>query len=317
MMYKVSIIGAGNIAAFYDTPKSKDILTHSHAIVCSKKLDLVGVYDIENTKALRASNMWGGQVFDTMDDALENADIICICVPDEGHYRVLKKCLNYGNLKAIIVEKPLVRTCYEACEISTLIKDCGIPIFLNYSRRYMKEFGDIKEWIKNDAGDLLCGNCYYGKGTLHNASHMIDVLEYFDGRVRVESAVFEIVDWINSDPSIEFVLLINGARVIFRPVDCNIATIFEFDLIFSNGRVKYSAEKSIIEYYKLDLSDKSGNEKQFKLMKTVSIDSSSAMNGLYSNLIEVLEKGGKPNCSFDEGIRVLRIVDEIYEHKRS
>lgn len=49
-MNRVVIIGAGNIAAGFDTPESKKILTHAHAVVVNPDFQLLGFYDIDEKK---------------------------------------------------------------------------------------------------------------------------------------------------------------------------------------------------------------------------------------------------------------------------
>ena len=44
-MYKAVIIGAGNIAAGFDSPKSEKVLTHAHAILLHPDFELLGFYD--------------------------------------------------------------------------------------------------------------------------------------------------------------------------------------------------------------------------------------------------------------------------------
>ena len=41
-MYKAVIIGAGNIAAGFDSPKSEKVLTHAHAITLHPDFELLG-----------------------------------------------------------------------------------------------------------------------------------------------------------------------------------------------------------------------------------------------------------------------------------
>ena len=78
MIYRVSIIGAGKIAAFYDTPQSEMILTHAHTISISEEFLLSGFYDTSKKQAIKAAKIWGGVAFDDIRMACEEADVVCI-----------------------------------------------------------------------------------------------------------------------------------------------------------------------------------------------------------------------------------------------
>lgn len=42
-IYRVTIIGAGRIASGFDTPRSRTVLTHAHAILSNRRLTLAGM----------------------------------------------------------------------------------------------------------------------------------------------------------------------------------------------------------------------------------------------------------------------------------
>ena len=69
---------------------------------------------------------------------------------------IIKRVLDCSNIKGIIVEKPFASTSKEAMDLCEIVSDKNIPLFLNYSRRYMDEFWNLKKWIKENAGMLVC-----------------------------------------------------------------------------------------------------------------------------------------------------------------
>lgn len=309
----VSIIGAGNIASKYDEPSHNEILTHAHAIVSSDYLFLKGFFDINMNMSVEAARIWGGLVFSSIEDAISSSDIVCISTPERVHGEIIEKVLSYENVKAIIGEKPFTVSTDEAESVSLALKARGIPFLLNYSRRYMPEFQEMRDWIGKRAGRFLYGNCLYGKGTLHNASHFIDIIRFLLGDVELNSVGSCIFDYNAEDPSYSFALKSNdyGGEISFYPVDCSLVTVFEMDLLFERGRIKYSDENSSVEYY--EVLDHSGiwGERNFVLTKTVNINPSSGMIGLYKNLEGVIQKEEVPMCSCEEGIFALKIVEEI------
>ena len=312
-LFKVSIIGAGNISSLYDSPEKDIILTHAHALLESKFYKIVGFYDINNDKAAYASAIWGGVVFISIEDALNAADIVVIAVPEAYHYDILINCIGSSFLRAIVVEKPFVVKKEEANKLYTKLVNYDIPIFLNYSRRFMKEFHQMKNWIDNKAGNLICGNCFYGKGTLHNGSHLIDIMRYLLGNMRVGGVLNKKCDYKVEDPSFDFYLQTENSscNVFFHAVPSDLLTLFEFDLMFEYGRVKYSDENLMIEYFETLRDNPLFSEVNYKKTEEVKIEPSSAMRGLYQNVYKVINNMEKPLCNEKDGLYVLNVVEQI------
>lgn len=314
-MYDVVIIGAGNIAANYDNPTDEYLLTHAHAISNSTCFELVGFYDVNQEAAKHAAEKWNCRWFRDMDTAISAADIVCIAVPDNHHYSILKQCLEQNGVEAIIMEKPYMATLNEAHNIQEILNNCSIPVILNYSRRFMPEFRALKRWIIGVAGNLICGNCYYGKGTLHNGSHLIDIMRYFFGKLEVGQVIDKIVDFTPADPSCAFHLYVHNksSSIYFHPIPCDRVTVFEFDLMFTNGRIRYNDEMGVIEYYEALKMNPLFDEVNYIKTREVKINPSNAMCGLYKNLYDVLINKRKPLCTDEEGLMVSYIVEEIYK----
>ena len=78
---------------------------------------------------------------------------------------------------------------------------------MNYTRRFVPEIRSIREAIKSgNYGAFLTGTGYYGKGLLHNGSHMVDLLQFLVGEVGKVAKVSEIVDFYDHDPSVSALL---------------------------------------------------------------------------------------------------------------
>lgn len=315
-MYDVVLIGAGNIAANYDNPTDEYLLTHAHAISNSTQFSLAGFYDVDTDKAREAAKKWNCSWFQDMNAAIAAANVVCIAVPDNHHYSVLKQCLEKKSVEAVITEKPYMASLSEALNIQRLLNKYNIPVILNYSRRFMSEFWEMKQWITKAAGTFIGGNCFYGKGTLHNGSHHIDIMSYLLGNLEVGDVIGGIVDFKKEDPSFEFYLHMHATegRIFFHPVSCYKVTIFEFDLMFDKGRVRYNDETGDIEYYEVLKENPMFDELNYVKRRVVKINPSSAMDGLYKNLYDVLQKRERPLCTEKEGIMVSQIMEDIYQY---
>lgn len=306
----VVIIGAGNIASGYDYPASRLVLTHAHAIGISKSYRLLGFCDVNSDRAKEAALKWKTKVITDIENLDSKPDIICCAVPDDNHFDILKKCCEYDTIKAVICEKPITKSSLQAKYLVDVYKQKGIPLWVNYTRRFLNEFVELKNWIEN-AGNLITANCFYGKGIFHNCSHMINILEFLVGFLELSSTGNVLYDYFEDDPSVEFQLKTKTGKIFFYPVPCSIVTVFEFDLIFSFGRIKYSDATGLIEYYVIAESPIYKNELNYILYKSVKVMNGAALQNLYENIYATLNSQEK-NCSSGEtAYRTVCLCEKI------
>lgn len=312
--YKVLIVGAGKIGAFFDTPKSKNILTHAHAFTKHKGFRLLGFIDIDQKKAQKAAAIWGGKAFSNLEKTLnqEKVDIVVVSVPDNYHYEILKN-ISHFPLKLVLAEKPITKTLKEAVKISKLYQEKKIPVAVNYTRRFVPEFEKLKKNISRGIyGQYITGTGYYGKGTLNNGSHLIDLLRFLIGEIKDIEVIDDIVDYSSDDPSASAILkLKNNQQFYLQNVDCRLFTIFEIDLLFEKSRVVIKDLGFNIEKYKVK---ESKIFKGYKDIIRVCQTKTSLDKALYyaaDNIYNFLFKGKHLKCTLEDGYRALEICTKI------
>lgn len=311
-MYKAVIVGAGNIGAFFDMPESKKILSHAHAVMVHPRVELLGFYDVDEDRSQKAVSIWNCKSFDSLESALYGADVAYCCVPDKCHFDMLKQISEYP-LKMVVAEKPIAATVGEALKIKQIYERKKIPIILNYSRRFLPEFKDLRQNIKT-YGKLIEGVGYYGKGIVHNGSHMIDLLSYFFEReLKIESTGHAVYDYFDSDPSCNAIIGIGNGQVHMLSIDCRIATIFELDLFFEKKRVRIIDSGNKIELYSVRESEVYNGYSNYVWEQRIEVDYSNAMLGLINNYCAYMAGKEKILCSVDDGINVLSKCMEIKE----
>ncbi len=163
-MYKVGIIGLGQIAYHIDKTKITSICDINYDLVeeIKKDCDISKGY-INYEKMLEENNF----------------DIISICPPIQTHFDIIKKCIETG-VKAIFCEKTISYSLEEANQIIELRKKNNVVLGVNYILRWDNLNKEIKELI--DTG--VIGKIYtivgYGATALHTStSHLIDLMVYF------------------------------------------------------------------------------------------------------------------------------------------
>ena len=307
-MYNTIIIGAGNIAANFDSPDSADILTHAHAFQNSTCFNLLGFYDKDYDMAKAAALTWGCHAYESLESALESAQVVSCCVPDPYHREILEKAAKYKP-QLVITDKPLAVSMTEGRAIEQ-IYDHQIPLLINYSRRFLKEFQNLREAVKQ-YGTFLKGVGYYGKGILHNGSHMIDLLGFLLGSVECLEVLQPEIHDFEGDSSKDLILKIQEGQFHMIAVDSRIATIFEMELFFEKARIRILDGGTRIELYQIKESNTYQGYYNYVLSRCESVNYSNAMTGLVENAQGYLMREEKLLCTLEDGINVLRICMQI------
>jgi len=317
LRYNILIIGAGNIGAFFDVPDSDDVLTHAHAFTKHKGFNLVGFVDLDIEKAKKAVSVWGGRAFKNIEEALakEPIDVVCVAVPDDCHHVILKR-ISEANIKFVFAEKPLACSMAEADEIMQLYKQRKVSLAVNYSRRFIPEFQEIKKNISKDLyGDYITGTGYYGKGILHNGSHLIDLLLYFIGEVKESKYISSVFDYTKDDPSVSGLLFFNNNKDFFlQYIDSNLYTVFEMDLFFKKKRISIKDPGCKIKEY--DIIEGQFVKGYKNMVKTKEIVTSCKKSLYYSadNIYNHLTKGEEIKCSIDDAYKTMQTCIRIKEN---
>ncbi|MCL1866823.1 MAG: Gfo/Idh/MocA family oxidoreductase [Oscillospiraceae bacterium] len=284
MTFDVIIFGAGQIAANFDSPSSPDFLTHAHAITSHDCFNLLGFYDIDFPKAKSAAEKWNVGAFNVPI----SADVAVICTPDSVHLQSIRESLELSP-KLIVLEKPISDSLATAEEIESLTK--GIPVQVNFTRRFIGEFEELSKQIRNrrSFGQFLGGTGLYGKGFIHNGSHMLDLLRLLVGEIKSVKTISEIFDHVRNDATKTAIIdFENGSQFFMRGLDSRLYTVFELELCFEKGRVKISDGGARIQYEETKPSDKYSGYTNLYLKEEVFPETGRAMFNLYNNVRDFL-----------------------------
>ncbi len=313
-VFNVVIIGAGQIGAFYDKPNNENILTHAHAVTVHPGFKLLGFYDKDHRQATMAVSAWGGEAFSDWGQlrSAQHIDVVCLTVPDEYHYTYLKELANW-DIKVVFAEKPLVQNLEQVKEVKQLYSRSPISLAVNYSRRFVPEIIRLREDIQQGKyGAYITGTGYYGKGLLHNGSHMIDLLRYLVGEVYSFLILDQINDFYSDDPTVAAVLeLEQGGRFYLQGVDCREYTMFEMDLVFRKGRVRMvDTGFSLVEY---GIRDNQVFQAYRNMVKTGEQPTSlkRALYYAFDNIYQHLTEGQALRCGLDDGCKVIGFCQQL------
>ncbi len=324
-VFNVIIMGAGKMGAFYDSPDSEQVLTHGHAFSKSPNFNVLGFVDTDLKQAQKAADTWGGKAFSSLEsffalDPRQRVDVVCLATPTPTHADLLRKIADYP-VRLVFAEKPLVQSLDEAEPIAQLYQEKKIALALNYIRRFVPEFAELKTQIDAGVfGGFVSGVSYYGKGFLNNGSHHLDLIQYLLGDFRPVQVTEEIHDFWEKDPSLTVLLeskTRDKSRLILKAVDCRQYTLFEFDWLFEKGRIKMTHDGQLLECFTVKEHPQVSGYHSLVLSESIKTSVYQAMGYAVDNIFDYLEKGTPLNSTEGNGIKALGLYEESLRLQRA
>lgn len=243
--YKAVIIGAGKIGSGFDTPKSRTILTHAHALSNNPHVDLVGISDINSVRGNAEAKKWNTTFFSDTHRMLNETkpDIVVIATPSSTHKTLLLESLKQKP-KVIILEKPAVDTKTEIISVRRAAKKSGVPVIVNFRRRFDDTVNEVREaLVKGTYGRVLLASALYSKGILHNGSHLIDLARYFFGEMTTGKMSFAVDDFPDGAPSLGGVATFERCpQFYFMAGDEQSFYVFEMTIMTEKYRIRFINE---------------------------------------------------------------------------
>ncbi|MDO8518153.1 MAG: Gfo/Idh/MocA family oxidoreductase [bacterium] len=278
--YTVAIIGAGRISASFDAPKSKNILTHAHAIQKNPRLALLGFVDQDAVRGTREAKRWRAKCFPSIEALykIEKPDIVVVATPDHTHVRILAR-LSKLKPKLIICEKPVVA---HMGDIAIMQKLRLPPTIVNYSRRFDPTVAKLAADIANGKwGSIIAVRGIYTGSLLHNGSHLVDLARCLVGdKIKLE--------------------LTQG--------DVRAYSVFEIDILMSRGRVRFvnGGRQLLIERPKPDPMYR--GFKTLGTARSIQTNIQDALPNLYRHALAVLDGTTRPHPSIAEALATEKKV---------
>jgi predicted dehydrogenase/nucleoside-diphosphate-sugar epimerase len=122
--FRAGMVGAGNICEF-----------HVAAVKALSDVELIGVTDLDRTRAQEKAATWGTTAYDTLDQLVAaGANVIHVLTPPAAHAGVAKLALEHGC--HVLIEKPIAEDEAEALEVGRLAQQKGLVATVNHSLLY-------------------------------------------------------------------------------------------------------------------------------------------------------------------------------------
>lgn len=249
------IVGCGRIAGnITDSSLAKN--THAGVYAENSNVNLTCCVDIKYEKAIQLAELFNCNPEQDLYSSLNKyePDIVSVCTPDNTHFEITKSILENTTVpKVIFLEKPACIDAKEYEELIRLSEIKNVHIVVNHSRRFDEHHQQIRNRIQNgELGKFLRCHCYYYSGLRHNGIHIIDTLSYlFNDNLKVKKITDRLESPYPDDPTLELEMefVNNSGKIIISSVSEFYYQLFEFDLLFSDYRLRIEdfGERIVLE----------------------------------------------------------------------
>ena len=132
---RVGVIGVGYLGTF-----------HAEKYTNMADVDLVGVVDIDQTRARSAAKRCSTSAFLDHKNLFGKVDAVSIVVPTVDHYRISRDFLE--NDVDVMIEKPMTPTLKEADELIQYAESRGLIIQVGHLERFNPAVVSLRDYLK-------------------------------------------------------------------------------------------------------------------------------------------------------------------------
>ena len=154
-MLRVGLIGCGSIT------KQR----HAYEYFHNKDVEIKGFFDLKKERAQALADEFGGKVYDTVDELINDCEIdaVSVCVANAYHAETTIKALNAG--KHVLCEKPMA-TSYKDCEAMVeAAKKNGKHLLIDQNQRLTPTHKYAKELVSSGKyGKVISFQTTFGHG---------------------------------------------------------------------------------------------------------------------------------------------------------
>lgn len=303
---RAAVVGAGAIGSVLDAGPSKTPLTHAGGYVAAGH-QLCALVDVSDTLEAQAAK-WdstGWRDFDAMMHHVQ-PQLLSFAVPASVRPALMLQALKYDCVKAVVAEKPLADSLEEAAVVVAAYRDRGVPLVVNYSRRF------VPAWQALAGGSAMSATIKYAKGICHNGTHAIDLSRMLFGECLEAQALCGKYDYWDEDPTVTaFLRFERCPEVLLQGLDERCFTLFEADIVGADYRVIVDQDGRRLRRSSLCVS--AGIPPGRRLVQSLEQDTgaSRAMLSLMQHVGELAQGGVHPLCSGEDAIASLVVAQRL------
>ena len=135
-MIKTGVLGAGHLGKI-----------HLDILQSSELTELTGFFDNNPITREEVSSKKGFHAFNSMEELINNSDIIDIVTPTPSHFECAKAALQAS--KHVFIEKPVTQTVDESKKLIKLAEESGTKIQVGHVERFNPAFQKASQYLND------------------------------------------------------------------------------------------------------------------------------------------------------------------------
>ena len=134
-MQRVGIIGGG-----------KSGQQHIENIKKIQDFEFSGIFDFDNSKTIHLHKKYNHPTFSSIDELIDNSDIVDIASPDVPHFELASRALRKS--RHVFIDRPLVGSISEAKKLVELAFEADVKVQIGHVERYNPAFVLASKYIE-------------------------------------------------------------------------------------------------------------------------------------------------------------------------
>lgn len=338
--YGFGIIGTGVIAHF-----------HAKAIAAISNAQLIGVYNINKTKADQFASVHHCKAYDTLEAmmAIPDIDVVCICTPSGLHLEPALKAIEFK--KHCLIEKPLEITLDRCDQIIRAAARAEVKVGVIFPSRFSEVNQLLKKAIdQNRFGNIVFGDAYVkwsrspeyyksaawrgtwqydgGGAVMNQGIHSVDLLQWFIGPVQSVQAITANIRHKSIEVEDTLVAVAKFANGGVGTIECSTAVFpgstKRIEILGTSGSVIVE-EDNIVKWQFENPSAEDETIRNKFAATEISGSGASNPTGIsfighqkqIEDMIHAIETDKKPFIDGEEGRKSVEIVVALYESAKT
>lgn len=311
-VYRAGIIGCGRIGADVSTSGPSRIRCHAAAYQASPRVRLVAASDTDSEALSRAGQRWGiSRLYTDYRQMLEreDLDLVSVCTPTVTHGQVLRDLLRSVRGYGILMEKPVAATPEEARQFLRWSADSSAVVAVNYGRRFCPVYQQAAQEIREGRlGRIQFVHAVYTNGLYNNGTHLLDLLRWMVGDPQALTPMERVKEGPDPTWSVR-VVWPDGTAGWLQAVDPDAYTLFELDLVGTEGRYRFVDQGHWLERYRVEEATAEHGFRQLSADPAKErTDLDGSVRYALEDLIQAMERGRAPACTLEDGMAALELA---------
>lgn len=311
-MITVGLAGLGRIGCQYDWGRDDLLISHFKAILDNSNFQLCWVADPSPQNRAQILERLPPNCLATDSIPVMPVDLVVVATNTASHLTVVENALRCKP-GFIFCEKPVGSSLIETRRMAQLCESAGVELYVNYMRRCEPAVKHVKEMIASaELGEFYKAVCWYSGGVANNASHFIDLLQFWFGNVS-RANVLAPPQMAGPDPDFDFRLQFqSGLSCYFLAGNEHHFGSKEIELLGSDGSLRYLRGGFDVQFHRKRTHEKFSNYIAYGVeAETLSTDYSRFMRHVYCHLQESISAGRTFPSTITTALRTREVIDDL------